>query len=137
MRKLELHHTKRFNGTLLEYYLDTEPEHAGDFWITREQIGKFLGYTQPANRIGQMHKKHSDRFDKFSERINITITRGNDVLIMEVVAYSFKGLLEICRWSRKPNADTILDNLWEMFSEIERSDKEKNERKLEIISSRQ
>ena len=44
MRKLELHHTKRFNGALLDYYLDTKPEHAGDFWITREQIGKFLGY---------------------------------------------------------------------------------------------
>lgn len=119
MRKLELHHTKRFNGALLEYYLDTEPEHAGDFWITREQIGKFLGYTQPDNAIARIHTKHSDRLDNFSERIIITTAEDNRTATKEVTAYSFKGLLEICRWSRKPNADVILDCLFGFIEEIE------------------
>lgn len=123
-RKLELHHTKRFNGALLEYYLDTEPEHAGDFWITREQIGKFLGYAQPENAIARIHEKHSDRLDQFTERITIPLTKDNSTATKEVIAYSFKGLLEICRHSKQPNANTIIDCLWEFFDEIERSSKQ-------------
>lgn len=120
-RKLELHHTKRFNGALLEYYLDTEPEHAGDFWITREQIGKFLGYAQPANSIARIHSKHSDRLNQFTAHIEIPNTKGNSTATKEVISYSFKGLLEICRWSRQPNADVIFDCLREFIEEIERS----------------
>lgn len=118
MRKLEPHSTKRFNGALLEYYLDTEPEHAGDLWITREQIGKFLGYAQPENAIARIHTKHSDRLEKFSERIEIPITKDNSTATKEVIAYSFKGLLEICRWSKKPNADVIFDCLCEFIMDI-------------------
>lgn len=127
MRKLELHHTKRFNGALLEYYLDTEPEHAGDFWITREQIGTFLGYVQPDNAIARIHSKHSDRLEKFTAHIEIPNTKGNSTATKEVIAYSFKGLLEICRWSRQPNADVIFDCLCEFIEEIE-SNSEKESR---------
>ena len=118
MRKLELHHTKRFNGALLEYYLDTEPEHTGDLWVTREQIGTFLGYAYPNNAIARIHTKHSDRLEKFSERIEIPLTKDNSTETKKVIAYSFKGLLEICRWSKKPNADVIFDCLCEFIMDI-------------------
>ncbi len=127
MRKLELHSTKRFNGALLEYYLDTEPEHTGDLWVTREQIGKFLGYAQPENAIARIHSKHSDRLEKFTAHIEIPNTKGNSTAMKEVIAYSFKGLLEICRWSRQPNADVIFDCLCEFIEEIE-SNSEKESR---------
>ena len=123
MRRLELHHTKRFNGALLEYYLDTDPEHAGDFWITRKQIGTFLGYLQPDNAIARIHAKHSDRLNNFSERIEIPNRKDNRTATKEVIAYSFKGLLEICRWSRQPNADVILDCLFGFIEEIESNSK--------------
>lgn len=108
--KLELHSTQRFNGDLLEYYLDTEN---GDLWVTRKQIGAFLGYKNPSISIGTMHKEHPERLDKFSKHINVQYNNGTH----KVLAYSFKGLLEICRHSRQPNADTIIDNLWEFLSE--------------------
>ena len=111
--KLELHSTQRFNGDLLEYYLDTEN---GDLWVTREQIGSFLDYKHPQAAIAQIHTKHFERLDKFSGRINVQYKNGGN---HNVIAYSFKGLLEICRWSRQPNADTILDNLWEFYAVIE------------------
>ncbi len=117
-KKLELHSTKRFNGALLEYYLDTEPEHAGDLWVTREQIGTFLGYAHPDNAITCIHEKHSDRLDKFCERIEIPLTKDNSTATKEVIAYSFKGMLEICRWSRKPNADVMFDCVCGFIEEI-------------------
>ncbi len=110
--KLELHSTEMFNGATLEYYLDTAN---GDLWVTREQIGSFLGYKNPHTAITLMHNKHFDRLDKFSKRINVQYSGGNH----KVVAYSFKGLLEICRWSRQPNADAVLNSLCELIEKIE------------------
>lgn len=114
--KLELHSTQMFNGATLEYYLDTEN---GDLWVTREQIGSFLCYRQPQVAVGQIHAKHFDRLDKFSKHINVHYNGGNH----KIVAYSFKGLLEICRWSRKPNADAFLDRLCEFIEKIESNSK--------------
>lgn len=45
-----------------------------DFWgnanneylVTREQIGRALGYSNPANAIKNIHLKHKERLDKFS-----------------------------------------------------------------------
>ena len=107
---MTLHSTKRFGNTKLEYYLDAD----GELWITREQIGKFLGYKNPADAMARIHTKHSDRLGNFSKRINTPNSETR-----KVIAYSFKGLLEICRWSRQPNADAILDCLWELIEEIE------------------
>ena len=99
-----------FADSPIVYYLDAN----GELWITREQIGKFLGYKNPADAMARIHTKHSDRLGNFSKRINTPNSETR-----KVIAYSFKGLLEICRWSRQPNADAILDCLWELIEEIE------------------
>ena len=109
-KKLKLVRTRRINDTLLEYYTDQEQE----LWITGEQLGKFLGYVRPSNAIAILHAKHADRLDQYSKHINITEDE-------EALVYSFKGLLEVCRHSRKPNANMILDSLFELVEEIERS----------------
>ena len=108
--KLKLVRTRRINGSLLEYYTDQEQE----LWITGEQLGKFLGYVRPRNAIAILHAKHADRLDQYSKQVKLT--EGE-----EVIVYSFKGLLEVCRHSRKPNANTILDCLFEFIEEMERS----------------
>ena len=107
--KLKLVRTRRINDTLLEYYTDEERE----LWITGEQLGKFLGYVRPRNAIAVLHGKHADRLDQYCKRVNIP--EGE-----EVIVYSFKGLLEVCRHSRKPNANKILDSLFELVDEMER-----------------
>ena len=108
--KLKLVRTRRINNILLEYYIDQERE----LWITGEQLGKFLGYVRPRNAIAVLHGKHADRLDQYCKRVNITEDE-------EALVYSFKGLLEVCRHSRKPNANMILDSLFELVEEIERS----------------
>lgn len=112
---LKLCSTKRFNGVKLAYYLDTDN---GDFWITREQISSFLGYSNPHVVVARIHKRHSDRLDKLSERIKIPCVKNGCIAEEEVTAYNFKGMLEICRHSRQPNANMIMDCLWEFIEDI-------------------
>jgi anti-repressor protein len=41
--------------------------------------------------------------------------------IQNVIIYSFKGLLGICRFSNQPNANAVIDLAWDMLDEIRRT----------------
>ena len=106
--------TKHFNGYALDCYVEPEYESTGDFWTTREQIGTLLEYENPADAIGIIHHRNKERLDKFSSSFNL---KGEAGMIV-VTIYSFKGLLEICRYSNQPKADAIMDWLWDVADEI-------------------
>ena len=113
--------------TATENFMDAIP---CDFWntaddeylVTREQIGRALGYSNPAKAIEKIHLKHKDRLDRFSCRIKSELSRspqfgggGNEGngAIQERTFYNRKGIMEICRWSRQPVAVSQLPmNLW-------------------------
>ena len=116
--KLELATTRNINGITLNCYCESGQEYSGDFWATREQIGRFLGYHNPKNAIGKIHERNKERLDKFSTVRQIdTPLRG----IQTATVYSFKGLLEICRFSNQPKANEVIDVLWDVFDEIRRT----------------
>ena len=116
--KLELATTRNINGITLNCYCENGQEYSGDFWATREQIGRFLGYHNPKNAIGKIHERNKERLDKFSTVRQIdTPSRG----VQMTTVYSFKGLLEICRFSNQPKANEVIDILWDVFDEIRRT----------------
>lgn len=116
--KLELATTRNFNGITLNCYCESVQEYSGDFWATREQIGRFLGYNNPKNAIGKIHERNKERLDKFSTVRQIdTPSRGTQT----ATVYNFKGLLEICRFSNQPKANEVIDVLWDVFDEIRRT----------------
>lgn len=117
-RKFELATTRNFNGLILNCYRENGQEDSGDFWATREQIGRFLGYANPKNAITKIHTRFKERLDKFSMGCQIdTPSRG----IQTATVYNFKGLLEICRFSNQPVANQVIDILWDVFDEIRRT----------------
>ena len=112
---MQLLTTKHFNGYALDCYI--EPEQEGNFWATREQIGTLLEYEYPREAVGKIHQRNKERLDRFSSEVNLTTEAG----LRTVMVYSFKGLLEICRYSQQPKADAVMDWLWEVADEIRRT----------------
>lgn len=88
--------TRNINNVLVDgfYYED-------EVWFSRNQIGSALEYADPQKAILLLHNRHKERLD---------------------FLYSFKGVLEICRWSRQPKADMVMDALYDMAISIMRGE---------------
>ena len=113
--QLHLATTRNFNGNELACYVEDKPSDEYDFWATRTQIGQFLGYSKPKHAIGDIHRRNSERLDKFSRVSQIATPQGGT---QAVTVYNFKGLLEICRFSNQPTANQVIDILWDIANEI-------------------
>ena len=109
-----------FNGLTLDCYLEQnkQQERSKNFWATREQIGALLEYSDPTDAIAKIHKRNPERLDKFSRVDNLSRVEGGRSVTREVTVYSFKGLLEICRYSNQPKANAVMDFLWNVAEEI-------------------
>ena len=112
-----------FNGLTLDCYLEQNNNHESskEFWATREQIGALLEYENPEISIANIHNRHSDRLDTFSTLTKLIRVEGNREVAREVTVYSFKGLLEICRFSNQPKANAVMDFLWNVADEINKT----------------
>lgn len=80
--------------------------------FNRFQIGSALEYTDPAIAIAKIHK----RLDQFSFLYQI----GKGANKREMVLYTTKGVLEICRWSNQPKANEVMDRLYDYHDSIMR-----------------
>ena len=121
MHELVLVKRAEFDGVELDCYVKPKQKDKGDFWATREQIGRLLEYEEPMKAIAKIHERHSERLDKFSTIVKLTTVEGGREVAREVTVYNFKGLLEICRYSNQPKADAVMDCLWEVADEIRRT----------------
>lgn len=96
-----------------------------EYLVTREQIGRALGYKNPSEAIKKIHMKHRDRLDNYSCLIKSDFSRGvrsggidSNGAIQERIFYNRKGIMEICRWSRQPLADKFMDWCWEIMNRL-------------------
>lgn len=106
---LTLVETKTVNNVLVDGYLDGKTP-----YFTREQIGLALEYDHPKKSIAVIHSRHKERLDKYSRGYQIDTPSGKQ----EAVVYNIKGVFEICRWSKQPKADMVMDALYDMAEEI-------------------
>ena len=120
-KALTLATSRMFNGNHFDCYVEETDKDTGDFWATREQIGRLLEYENPSIAIGLLHKRNQDRLDKFSTLFKMNNVEGNRTVTREVIVYNFKGLLEICRYSNQPKANAVMDFLWDIADEIRKT----------------
>ena len=92
MTEFALIETRTINNALVDGFY-----HNKEAWFTRSQIGAALEYDEPVKAIGVIHSRHRDRLDSFSRVLHFDTPSG----IQEGYVYSFRGVLEICRWSRR------------------------------------
>lgn len=146
--------TEKFDTTSCEFYKDSYDE----IWLTREQIGKALGYANPSKAIQKIHLDHKDRMDKFSIQIkeqthNTLNTRNNagseSGVVVEmaqpsrsqngklqstVTYYSQRGIMEICRWSEMPKANDFMDWVWDVIEAYRNKELVSMKNALEVIN---
>ena len=146
--------TEQFDTTSCEFYQDSHDE----VWLTREQVGSALGYADPAKSIQNIHLKHKDRLDKFvkRERVKTAEIRDsldhpqsdgsrrdgstkpfskNDNLQSEVVFYSERGVMEICRWSDMPKANEFMDWVWNIVEGYRHNKVIANKKAIELLNN--
>ncbi len=131
MNELVLVKSTDFNGVALDCYVEPNQEYTGDFWATRTQIGQLLEYAEPGIAIGNIHNRNKERLDRFSRVNQIDLPSGGT---QEVVLYNFKGLLEICRYSKQSKANAVMDWLWEIADEIRRTGSYSVHKNASVIS---
>ena len=112
---LALATSQNFGNVSCDFWKNTEQQ---EFYMTREQIGIALDYSIPDNAIIKIHERHSERLDKFSTYVTLTQVEGKREVSRDVIAYSSKGMYEICRWSRQPKADAFMDWVWEVIDSL-------------------
>ncbi|MFT9056767.1 MAG: BRO family protein [Ethanoligenens sp.] len=99
----------------------------GEIWLTREQIGRALEYTDPMVAIGKMHDRHKDRLDKYSFT---TLVNGHRSYL-----YNVKGIYEVCRWSQQPKADAFMDWAWDTIEKLRKGQAAPQMDTVEIIQA--
>lgn len=107
-----------FNSIPCDFYDRPQQD---EIYMTRDQIGTALGYSDPAAAIAYLHKRHKARLDKFSTTVKLTGVEGGRSVTREMVVYSPKGVYEICRWSRQPKADDFMDFVWDVVEGIRKN----------------
>ncbi len=101
---------KPFGSLTCDFYKDDNNE----FYMTREQIGTALEYDDPRKRIAVIHTRNKDRLDPLSRRFQIETPSG----VQEMIVYTLRGAMEICRFSRQPKADKFMDFVWDVMESL-------------------
>lgn len=130
MNNLKLITTEKFEEvTPCDFWADINDE----YFLTREQIGRALGYNNPTNAIKNIHLKHKERLDKFSTWLTLGTVEGERYVERERILYSRKGVMEICRWSRQPKADEFMDWCWDIIDGLIAKSREDSTQSLDNI----
>lgn len=107
----ELALTEIINSVSCEFYKGN----GFDGVITREKLGAALGYSNPRDSIAKIHRRHKERLNTRSGVASLSTPEGGT---QQTMVYSLEGALEICRWSRSPAADIVMDSLYAVFKKL-------------------
>lgn len=92
------------------------------YYMTREQIGTALEYSDPRIAVYKIHQRNADRLDQLSSVTKLVTQVGNHTEERELFCYNLRGVMEICRFSRQPKADAFMDFCWDIMESLMRGD---------------
>ena len=107
---------KPFCSLTCNFYKDDAIEN--EFYMTRRQIGEALGYVKADDAIQQIHNRNKDRLDPLSTTLTLGGVEGNRWVNRNTRVYTLRGVMEICRFSRQPNADKFMDFVWDVMESL-------------------
>ena len=112
--KLKLFKEEDFLGTRCDFYKDDN----NNIYMTREQIGKSLQYSDPIRNISKLHERNRERLDKFSVVVKLTTT---DEKQYDTTLYIERGIYEVCRFSKQLVANQFYDWVYDKIELIRRT----------------
>lgn len=115
--KLNLVKEGDFLGTKCDFYKDEND----NIYMTREQVGQALQYSDPVRNISKLHDRNKDRLDRFSTVVRTTTVEGKREIARDKTLYIEKGIYDICRFSRQPVADQFYDWVYDQISLIRKT----------------
>lgn len=92
------------------------------YYMTRDQIGTALEYSDPRIAIYKIHQRNADRLDPLSSVTKLVTQVRNHTEERELFCYNLRGVMEICRFSRQPKADAFMDFCWDIMESLMRGD---------------
>ena len=110
--------SKPFGALNVDVYEDNKHQ----YYMTREQIGAALEYTDPVRNISKIHDRNADRLNPLTSVVNLTTEVGNHTQMRQTYMYNLRGVMEICRFSRQPKADAFMDFCWDIMESLMRGD---------------
>jgi phage antirepressor YoqD-like protein len=123
--KLELVKSEEFLGVKCDFYRDQD----NNIYMTREQIGQALQYSNPLISISNIHNRNKERLDKFSVVIKLISTDGKQY---DTTLYTERGIYEICRLSKQPIANDFYDWVYDQITLIRKAGGVINDKELFI-----
>lgn len=112
MTSLTLVNKSHFGKIVCNVYYDKQ----GNILMTREQIGKALGYSNPQKAIDKIHQRNKERLDKFSSTVKLGVElKDGRKQERELVLYTRRGVYEICRFSKQPKANAFYDWVYDLL----------------------
>lgn len=120
MESLQIIQKANFGSFEVEFHKGED----GEIYVTREQIGQALGYSEPRKALEKIHERHADRIDKFSTVVKLGTVEGDREVTRDVIVYSARGIYEICRWSRQPKADEFQDFVYNILESLRKGQTE-------------
>ena len=89
-------------------------------WLTQKMMGVL--YDVEANTITYHLQKafRSLELDENSVTRKFRVT-ASDGKSYDTTVYNFKGVMEICRWSKQPKADMVMEALYDMAESVART----------------
>ena len=110
--------SKSFGALNVDVYQNDKHQ----YYMTREQIGTALEYSDPRIAIYKIHQRNADRLDPLSSVTKLVTQVGNHTEERELFCYNLRGVMEICRFSRQPKADAFMDFCWDIMESLMRGD---------------
>lgn len=107
------------------------------YYMTREQIGTALEYSDPRIAIYKIHQRNADRLDPLSSVTKLVTQVGNHTEERELFCYNLRGVMEICRFSRQPKADAFMDFCWDIMESLMRGDSVLATPKMDVALSKE
>ena len=89
-----------------------------EFYMTREQVGTALEYSNPGIAIQKIHDRNADRLNPLSTVTKLVKVEGERTVEREMFVYNLRGVMEICRFSRQHKADKFMDFVWDVMESL-------------------
>lgn len=82
-------------------------------WITGEEIGRHLGYSEPARSVSNLYSRH---IDSFKEGIDTCVIKlMTQLQARNIRIYSQRGVLKVIRHSNTDVADKVMDEVFDVY----------------------
>jgi prophage antirepressor-like protein len=91
----------------------------GRYWMTAKEIGKALGYNDPANSMNRLYSRHKDELEPYRSKVKLTDPLG---IPQETSIFNTDGMWIIAMFANTPKAKKFRKFVVNMLKALERQE---------------